>query len=316
VRGVAPLDRAESEHLSFLADKRYAPLLRASRAGVVLLAPEFADAESGDCARIVVGKPYDALVALLPKLYVPPPRPTAGVHPSAVVGAGVKLGADVCVGANTVIDDGAQLGDRAWVGPLCTIGAGVAIGADSHLVSNVTCYPGTVLGARTIVHAGARLGNDGFGYAFADGAHQKILHVGRCIIEDDVEIGANACIDRGSVDDTVVGAGTKIDNLVHVAHNVRIGRLCLLMAQAGVAGSSRVGDGAILAGQVGVSGHVTIGAGARLGAQAGAISNVPPGETWSGYPARPHKESLRASAALMKLSHLLRRIERMLDGTQ
>lgn len=314
VRGVAPLDRAEAEHLSFLADKRYAALLPASRAGVVLLAPEFADAKSGDCARIVIGKPYDALVALLPKLYAPPPRPAAGVHPSAVIGAGVKLGADVSVGANTVIDDGAQIGDRAWIGPLCHVGSGVVIGADSHLVSNVTCYARTQLGERTIVHAGARLGTDGFGYAFSDGAHQKIPHVGKCIIENDVEIGANACIDRGSVDDTIIGTGSKIDNLVHIAHNVRVGRLCLIMAQAGVAGSSRVGDGAILAGQVGVSGHLTIGAGARLGAQAGVISDVPAGETWSGYPARPHKESLRASAALMKLSNLLRRIEHLLDG--
>jgi UDP-3-O-[3-hydroxymyristoyl] glucosamine N-acyltransferase len=149
---------------------------------------------------------------------------------------------------------------------------------------------------------------------FRDGRHDKIPHVGRCIIEDDVEIGANTTIDRGSIDDTVIGAGTKIDNLVHVAHNVRVGRLCLIMAQVGIAGSVRVEDGCIIAGQVGIAGHTTIGRGATLAAQAGAFGDIPPGETWSGYPARPHKEALRAQASLFKLPGLLRRIERLLEG--
>ncbi|MFL5503474.1 MAG: UDP-3-O-(3-hydroxymyristoyl)glucosamine N-acyltransferase, partial [Gemmatimonadaceae bacterium] len=166
--------------------------------------------------------------------------------------------------------------------------------------------------ARGSIHSGARIGCDGFGYVFRDGAHQKIPHVGRCIIGDDVEIGANSTIDRGSIDDTVIGNGTKIDNLVHVAHNVRIGEKCLLMAQVGVAGSVTIGDGAILAGQAGVSGHLSIGAGARLAAQAGVFGDIPAGETWSGYPARPHRESLRASAALFKLAGMMRRLEKLL----
>ncbi|MDQ4079460.1 MAG: UDP-3-O-(3-hydroxymyristoyl)glucosamine N-acyltransferase, partial [Gemmatimonadota bacterium] len=148
---------------------------------------------------------------------------------------------------------------------------------------------------------------------FHDNAHQKIPHVGRCIIGDDVEIGANTTIDRGSIDDTVIGPGTKIDNLVHVGHNVRIGSLCLVMAQVGIAGSSHVEDGAILAGQVGLSGHLTVGKGARLGAQAGVFGDVPAGETWSGYPARPHKEALRAYAALFRLSGLMKRLERLVE---
>jgi UDP-3-O-[3-hydroxymyristoyl] glucosamine N-acyltransferase len=163
------------------------------------------------------------------------------------------------------------------------------------------------------VHSGARLGSDGFGYVFRDGAHEKIPHVGRCIVESDVEIGANTTIDRGSIDDTVIGAGTKIDNLVHVAHNVRIGRLCLLMAQVGIAGSVHVEDGAILAGQAGISGHLTIGGGARIAAQAGVFGSVPAGETWSGYPARPHREALRAQAALFKLPSLIRELERLVE---
>ena len=170
-----------------------------------------------------------------------------------------------------------------------------------------------VAGARVRVHAGARLGSDGFGYVYRDGAHAKIPHVGRCLVESDVEIGANTTIDRGSIDDTVIGAGTKIDNLVHVAHNVRVGRLCLLMAQVGIAGSVHVEDGCILAGQVGISGHVTIGRGARLAAQAGVFGSIPSGETWSGYPARPHREALRAQAAMFKLPSLIRALERLIQ---
>jgi UDP-3-O-[3-hydroxymyristoyl] glucosamine N-acyltransferase len=203
------------------------------------------------------------------------------------------------------------------VGPHSVIGEGVEVGDDSRLYPAVTIYAGSLIGRRVIIHAGARIGSDGFGYVQkgGGGAHLKIPHVGRCLIEDDVEIGANSTIDRGSIDDTVVGAGTKIDNLVQIAHNVRIGKLCLIMAQVGIAGSVRVEDGAMLLGQVGVSGHHTIGAGARLAAQAGVFGDIPAGETWSGYPARPHKEALRAQAALFKLPSLIRRIERLLDST-
>jgi len=148
-----------------------------------------------------------------------------------------------------------------------------------------------------------------------EGQHLKIPHIGGCVIEDDVEIGANTTIDRGSIDDTVIGAGTKIDNLVQIAHNVRIGKACLIMAQVGIAGSVHVEDGCMLLGQVGVAGHSTIGQGARLAAQAGVFGDIPAGETWSGYPARPHKEALRAQAALFRLPDLLRRIERLLNGT-
>lgn len=307
VTSVAPLHRARSDQLSFLADKRYASMLSDSSAGVVLVARELRGVAGRVPARVIVDKPYDALVALLPKLYVAPPRPS-GVHATALVAPGVTLGPDASVGAFAVIDAGASVGARAWIGPQSVVGAGVQIGDDCQLVSQVTCYPGTVLGKRVILHAGVRVGSDGFGYAFADGAHQRIPHIGRCVIEDDVEIGANSCVDRGSIDDTVIGAGTKIDNLVHVAHNVRLGRLCLLMAQVGIAGSAHIEDGAILAGQVGVGGHLTIGAGARIGAQAGVIGDVPAGETWSGYPARPHKESMRASAALLQLPELLKQL--------
>jgi UDP-3-O-[3-hydroxymyristoyl] glucosamine N-acyltransferase len=264
---------------------------------------------------VLVSNPHEAMLALLPVLYRAPAR-VPGVHATAVLGRGVRLGADVTVGPYAVVGDGATLGDRAWVESHVVVGAGVTVGEDARLYPGATLYPGTSVGRRTIVHAGVRLGSDGFGYVYRDGAHQKIPHVGRCVIEDDVEIGANTTIDRGSVDDTVVGAGTKIDNLVHLGHNVHVGRLCLIMAQVGVAGSTHIDDGAILAGQAGVGGHVTIGSRARIGGQAGVFGDVPAGETWSGYPARPHREALRAQAALFKLPSLLRRIERLLGAEE
>jgi UDP-3-O-[3-hydroxymyristoyl] glucosamine N-acyltransferase len=312
VTAIAPLDRAESHHLTFLSAARYAPLFAVTGAGVALVAPELAALPAGVRARIVVAKPHDAMLLLLAALY-PPAAHVAGIHPTAVVGRGVQLGDDVSVGPYVVIGDGARVGARVRLDAGVVIGAGVTVGDDSHLFSGVTLYPGTALHERVRVHAGARLGSDGFGYVFRGGVHEKIPHVGRCIVESDVEIGANTTIDRGSIDDTVIGAGTKIDNLVHIGHNVRVGRLCLIMAQVGISGSVRVEDGCILAGQAGLAGHHTIGKGARIAARAGVFGDVPAGETWSGYPARPHREALRAQAVLFKLPSLIRGLERLLS---
>jgi UDP-3-O-[3-hydroxymyristoyl] glucosamine N-acyltransferase len=311
VRAVAPLDRAGVEDLSFLSGARYASLFEGSSAGVVLVPPGLEQAPGRARARVVVAKPHEALLALLPRFYRPPER-VAGVHPTAVVGRGAKLGDDVAIGPYAVIGERAVLGSRVTVDAHGVVGEGVEIGDESRLFPMVTLYPGTRLGRRVLLHSGVRIGSDGFGYVFREGAHQKLPHVGRAVIEDDVEIGANSTVDRGSIDDTVIGAGTKIDNLVHVGHNVRIGRLCLLMAQVGISGSARIEDGCILAGQAGIAGHITIGKGARIAGQAGVFGDVPAGETWSGYPARPHREALRAQAATFKLPSLLRPLERLL----
>ena len=309
VTGVAPLDRAEAHHLSFLANAKYAALAAERRIGVLLVTRDLANVGNAT-ARIIVDNPHEAMLPLLPLLY-PAATQAPGIHPTAIIGRGVELGDGVSIGPGVVLGDGATVGARTRLDAYVVIGAGVRVGEDCHLYPSVTVYSGTELGSRVRIHAGARLGSDGFGYVYRDGAHVKIPHVGRCVIESDVEIGANSTIDRGSIDDTVIGAGTKIDNLVMIAHNVRIGRLCLLMAQVGVAGSARVEDGCILAGQVGVSGHLTIGRGARLAAQAGVFGSIPAGETWSGYPARPHKEALRAQAAMFKLPSLIRALERL-----
>lgn len=311
VHAVAPLDRAVPGQLTFLGVARYAPMLASCGASVVLLSPDLAETPGDVSARIVVARPQEAMLRVLPRLFTPPPR-VAGVDPTARIGRGATIGDDVTIGPYVVIGAGSRIGDRVQLDAHVVIGDGVTIGNDTHLYPHVTAYPGTVIGSRVAAHAGARLGNDGFGYVWAQGAHQKIPHVGRCLIEDDVEIGANTTIDRGSIDDTVIGAGTKIDNLVMIAHNVRIGRLCLIVAQTGISGSTRVGDGCVIGGQVGIAGHHEIGAGARLGAQAGVFGDVPAGETWSGYPARPHREALRAQAATFRLAGMIRRLEALI----
>ena len=312
VSSVAPLDRADATDLTFLATSKYASLFSRTRAGAALISPELADERGSVPARIIVPRPHEAMLRVLPELYVSPAR-RPGVHATAVIGRGAMLGREVSVGPYVVIGRDAMIGDRVSIDAGSVIGESVEIGEDSQLLANVTIYPRASVGRRVIIHAGVRVGSDGFGYVFQDGAHQKIPHVGRCLIGDDVEIGANTTIDRGSIDDTVIGAGTKIDNLVHIGHNVRIGSLCLIMAQVGIAGSTYVEDGVILAGQVGLSGHLTVGKGARLAAQAGVFGDIPAGETWSGYPARPHKEALRAHAALFRLSGLMKKLERLVE---
>jgi UDP-3-O-[3-hydroxymyristoyl] glucosamine N-acyltransferase len=308
---VAALDRARPDELSFFANPRYQEEFAKSRAGLVLISPELADEADGPDCRIVVAKPQEAMLLVLPALYPAPPR-EEGIHPSAVIGRGVRLGREVAIGAHSVIGDGAVLGDRVVIGPLCDVGRGVSIGADSHLVSGVTLYAGTTLGARVRLHAGVRVGSDGFGYVPSASGILKIPHVGRCILEDDVEVGANSTIDRGSIADTVIGAGTKLDNLVMIAHNVRLGRMCLIAAQSGIAGSTRVGDGCMIGGQVGVTGHLELGNYVKLGAGSGVMDDVPDGEMWSGAPARPHRDWLKATSAFYKLADRMREIERQL----
>jgi UDP-3-O-[3-hydroxymyristoyl] glucosamine N-acyltransferase len=237
-----------------------------------------------------------------------------GVHPSAVVSASARLAPDVSVGAYAVVGEGVEIGARTVVGPHTVIGPGTRIGSEVVIHSHATVHEGVRIGDRCVIHSGARIGNHGFGFIFREGGFQKIPQVGGCILEDDVEIGPNSTVDRGSVGDTVVGRGSKIDALVHLGHNVRLGRHVMLAGQAGVSGSTTIGDGAALGGQVGVGGHLTIGAGARIGAQAGVISDVPAGETYSGYPARPHREALRAQAGAFRLPELLRRLKKLEDA--
>ncbi|MGH7699358.1 MAG: UDP-3-O-(3-hydroxymyristoyl)glucosamine N-acyltransferase [Gemmatimonadales bacterium] len=310
VTGVAPLERAGPDDLSFLAAARYLPYFQRTRASVVLVSPEFETAEGGATARVVVEDPQAALLAVVPLLY--PQRVwVAGVHPTATIGRGARWEEPVAIGPHAAIGEAVRIGKNARIGAGCVLEDGVVLGDDVRLYPRVVCYAGAVIGHRVILHAGVVIGSDGFGYLTPRGAreHRKIPHVGRAMIGDDVEIGANSTVDRGSVDDTVIGPGTKIDNLVQVGHNVHIGARCLIMAQVGIAGSTRIGDDVIVAGQAGIIDHLTIGPGARIGAQAGVIGDVPGGRTVSGYPARDHREVLRGQAALYRLARLVPQLE-------
>ena len=306
--GIAPLDRAGPGDLSFLASGRYLDAFRASRAGCVLVAEDLAEVSGGPSTRILVGDPARAMGQVQATLY-PEPEPVPGVDSTARLARGVVLGQDVCVGPHAVLGTAVRLGDRVVIGVGVVLEEGVTIGEESVLGPGVVCCRGTRIGKRARIKAGAVLGGIGFGYAPGPDGLERLPHAGRCLIGDDVDIGSNTCIDRGSVDDTVIGDGTRIDNLVQIAHNVKLGRHCLVMSQVGIAGSARIGDGVVLAGQVGVVGHLTIGDGARIAAQTGVGHDLPGGADYGGSPARPHREWLRSHAVLYRLAPIAKEME-------
>jgi UDP-3-O-[3-hydroxymyristoyl] glucosamine N-acyltransferase len=305
---IAALDRAGPDALSFLASPRYLAQFRASGAGAVLVTEAHAAEPGGPPGRIVVADPMAALAAAVEALYpVDPRRP--GVDPSARIGPGAEFGEEVAIAAGAILGRGVRLGARCSIGAGAILEDGVTAGDDVEVGPHVVCHAGVRLGHRVRLKSGAIIGGEGFGFRSGADGHQRTRHVGGCVLEDDVEVGAHTCIDRGSVDDTVIGAGSKLDNLVHVAHNVRLGRHCLVMAQAGIAGSTRLGHGVIVAGQAGVGGHLTLGDRARIGGQAGVTASVAAGGDVSGYPARPHREQLRREAALSRLVRIADQLE-------
>jgi UDP-3-O-[3-hydroxymyristoyl] glucosamine N-acyltransferase len=304
VAGLATPATATPVSIVFVDDAKRLPEALASSAGIVL-AGRFAD---GGAARTLItcDNPRLAFARVGRSLAAPPPA-IAGVDPSAVVDPTARLGTGVAVGPCAVVDAGALVGDRVSIGPGTHVGRGVRIGADSILRSNVVLYPGTEIGQRVVVHAGTVLGSDGFGYVRdeATGAYEAFPQVGRLVIEDDVELGALCTVDRGALGETRIAAGAKLDNQVHVAHNVRIGRNVVIAAQTGIAGSSTIEDDVVVAGQVGIAYHVTIENGAILGAQCGVPTGKVlrgPGVVFWGTPARPIRQYLKELAALARLA--------------
>lgn len=306
VEGLASVMSAGPADLTYVVGARYARLLGDSRAGAILV-PDDLDVEPDGATLIRVPSPELAFSRLL-EVFHPPRRTPPGVHPTAVLGRDVELGQGVSVAPYAVIEERASIGAGTSIGAYVYIGPGVQLGSNVRADPGCSVFEGAVIGDRVRLHAGARVSSDGFGYTAGPDGPVKIRQIGRCVVEDDVEVGSNSTIDRGSLGDTVVGRGTKIDNLVHIGHNCRIGRNCFIVAQVGVAGSTVIGDGARLGGQVGIAGHLDIGAGASLAGQSGVMSDIPAGQTWSGSPARPHREWLRATSAFYKLPELLRRL--------
>ena len=301
IRRVAGIEDAGAGDLTFFSNVRYAPQLRKTAASAVILAE---DAEAAPCAMLRVPHPYLAFARAV-ELFAQDERPGAGVDRLAHVAGTAVIAPDASVGAFAVIGDGARIGARTIVHPHVIVGRGAEIGDDCVIHSRVSIRERVRVGNRVIVQDGAVIGSDGFGFARRpDGTHHKIPQIGGVVIEDDVEVGANTAIDRPAVGETRIGAGTKIDNLVQVAHGVTIGRDVLLAAQVGIAGSTTIEDRVTLAGQVGVSGHITVGKGTIATAQTGIPNSVAPGSFISGYPAIENRDWLKSSAIFRKLPEL------------
>jgi UDP-3-O-[3-hydroxymyristoyl] glucosamine N-acyltransferase len=305
IRNIAPLDTAGAGDLTFLEHRKYLGDLPATRAGACLLAPQFEAAAPAALAVLVTEQPYRAFVAVARAMFPAALRPSslfaasgpaagAHVHPSARLESGVTVDPLAVVGPRAEIGAGTLIAAGAVIGPSVCIGRDCAVGAGATVLH-------ALIGDRVIIHPGARIGQDGFGYLPSPKGHQKIPQARRVIIQDDVEVGANTTIDRGSTRDTVIGEGTKIDNLVQIAHNVSVGRHCLIASQAGISGSSQVGDFVMMGGQVGVADHITVGAGAMLGAQSGHMYDVPAGASWVGSPAQPVRDFMKGVAVLRRL---------------
>jgi UDP-3-O-[3-hydroxymyristoyl] glucosamine N-acyltransferase len=307
IDGVAPLEEAGPSHLSFFANRKYRAAFEATRAAAVAVEPD----EPVPAGRTVlrVRNPYLAF-ARISTFFHPPPVARPEVAPEAVVHPGARVHPSAQVMPLATVAAGAEVGARTILHPGVHVGEGARVGEDCLLHPNVVVREGCVVGNRVILQPGCVIGSDGFGFAFdpeGEGQgprHFKVPQSGIVVVEDDVEIGANACVDRATLGVTRVGRGTKIDNLVQIAHNVQVGPLSIIVAQVGVAGSTRLGAGVVLGGQVGIIGHLDIGDGVKLAAQSGVMSDIPAGETWSGYPARPQREWAKMVVTLDRLAEM------------
>lgn len=300
IAGVGPLAGAAPGEVSFLDNRRYAGQLAVTRATAVVLAADFAAKLPDGVAAIVTAQPYLGFARLAAALH-PRPAARASIHASAVIDPTARIGDGCEIGPLAVIGAGAEIGAGSIIGPHAVVGDGVVLGEGCRIGAHASVSH-CIAGRFVVLHPGARVGQEGFGFAVTpEGRFETMPQLGRVILGDFVEVGANACIDRGSQADTVLGAGTRLDNLVQIGHNVRLGRGCVVVAQVGISGSTTVGDGVQFGGQAGITGHLTIGDRARIGAQAGVMGDVPAGADVIGSPAWPAKEALRAFAALRRL---------------
>ncbi|HLX17546.1 MAG TPA: UDP-3-O-(3-hydroxymyristoyl)glucosamine N-acyltransferase [Bradyrhizobium sp.] len=300
LEGVAPLQTAGPNEVSFLDNRHYASALDQTLAGAVIVHPDLAARVPKATAAILTTEPY-AGWARVAALFHPAPPVSPGIHPSAIVAGGAIVDPSVEVGPLTVIETGADIGPGCRIGACVVIGNGVVIGRDCRIGPHVSLSY-ALLGARVYVYPGARIGQEGFGFASTKDGFLSVPQLGRVILEDDVEVGANTTIDRGSSRDTVIGAGSRLDNLVQIGHNVILGRCCVIVAQVGISGSTVLEDFVRVGGQAAMAGHLRIGQGAEIGAQAGVISDVASGAKMLGSPAQPIRDFFRQIATLKKMA--------------
>ena len=310
IRGIAALQAARPGDLSFLGNPKYKAEVARTQASVVLVPADFAGAPAANQLFLLVDVPSVALARLCARIEQalrPPPAP--GVHPSAVVATGARVAASAAVGPLCVIEEGAAIGERAWLQASVFVGRSAAVGDDCQLMPGVRLYAGTQLGRRVRLHANVVIGADGFGYELVDGRHEKVPQIGIAVVEDDVEIGAGTTVDRARFGRTVVGEGTKIDNLVQIGHNVVVGKHCILCGQVGISGSATLEDYVVLGGQTGVAGHITIGRGVKAGGQTGLNANLPAGASVNGTPALPYLLERRIVVLKQRLPELFHRVD-------
>jgi UDP-3-O-[3-hydroxymyristoyl] glucosamine N-acyltransferase len=312
VHDIASLAAARPGDLSFLGNPKYRAEVPACQASVVLLPPDYAGQPHPNQLFLLVANPSLALARLCARIEQSLwPRPAPGVHPSAVVASSAQVASSASVGPLCIVEDGATVGEESVLHAAVCLGRGAVVGRQCWLMARSVVAAGCMLGDRVRLHSGVVVGSDGFGYEFVGGRHEKVPQVGIVVIEDDVEIGANSTVDRARFGRTVVGEGTKIDNLVQVAHNVIIGKHCILCAQVGISGSTTLEDYVVLGGQVGVGGHITIGKGAKAGGQAGISADVAPGSYLNGTPALPYILERRIGVLKQRLPDLFRRVDRL-----
>src|ERR1051326_4057222 len=305
--GFAPADKAKPGDLTFAENQTYFSRAEQSAASAIMVDGQFTSAKK---TLLRVPNARIAFAKVLP-LFFPEPALAPGIHSSAVVAASAQVDPTAHIGPHCVVGEQARIGEGCVLHGGDHVGANCVVGADTHLFPNVVLYPRTQVGQRVRIHAGAVIGSDGFGYVLDSGAHRKVPQIGYVVIHDDVEIGANTTIDRGALGPTSIGRGTKIDNLVQIAHNVAIGEHCLVVAQAGIAGSTKLGNFVTLAGQVGLAGHLKIGNKVTVAAQSGVMHDIADGEKWFGYPAQPDRQMKRQILAVQQLPELLRRISEL-----
>ena len=301
ISDVAPLDQATSGQITFLDNIKYKEAFKETKAAACIVAPNMVEFAPSGCALLICKNPYKSY-ALIAQAFYPVSKPPAAVISDKAIIADTAIIADgCCIGAGAVIGENVALGENCWIEPNAVIGDSVVIGAHSRVGANASVSH-AVIGQGTRLYPGSRIGQDGFGFAIDPAGHVKVPQLGRVIIGDHVEIGANSCIDRGAGPDTVIGDGTWIDNLVQIGHNVKIGKGCVIVGQAGVAGSAILEDYVVVAAQAGIVGHLTIGMGSRIAGQSGVMHNLDPGSEVMGYPAVPIKQFMRQVATLKKLT--------------
>ncbi|MGD0572732.1 MAG: UDP-3-O-(3-hydroxymyristoyl)glucosamine N-acyltransferase [Sedimentisphaerales bacterium] len=308
IRSVGPVGSADQATLTFLADGKHLAELKKSRCGAVMVNKAI---EEFSQPQLIVKDVNAALIEAL-KIFAPKLEPAVpGVDSTAKVAAGVKIGRNVSIGPFAAIESGVEVGDDTIIAAGCKIGQNTKIGRATRLDCNVVVYHNCTIGNNVMIQANTVIGSVGFGYSFIEGAHRLIPHNGVVVIEDYVDIGANSCVDRAKFGETRIGAGTKIDNLVQIAHNVVIGRCCLIAGHVGISGSCKIGDGVVLAGQVGVADNIEIGAGVIVGAQAGVTNNVRPGKQMLGSPAIEHRDALRVMVSSLRLPKLIEQFKQL-----